>query len=355
MCKRLALFPMTKDLCAVARHAAMLQGYTLSHILAPAYTGLAGQDVSLADGGSTCGVSFAAYSEDTLADCDVLLVDYDENMKELDIYQSATDTARRLGKEVILTRKLAQLLNAPEDVCDTAAGTWPTNIPEQLYEIDVPVITVLSQGPRTDQLAVELTLRKHFMDAGYKVAQLSSHIAGTLFGFDSLPTFLYEQRDAYDKMLRFNHYVKDMTQAASPDVLIMGAPEGIMKYNNNVLMGMGYLPQIICDAVPSDLPVLCMYHAKYNKLYLDDISLFGQYRLGAAIQHFHAANSFFSAQSTALSLKKEYTDLKSDFVLHSLKDVKVTDYHLVNVLDAASAQGLFRAMQDELTDNACAV
>lgn len=143
---KLSLFPMTRDLCAVARYSSMLQGYTISHLFVPSFVQMENWDVSQIDGGNFSSMKLSHYNRDRLNECDVIFLDYDENIEDLMLYKEVIADANELNKEIIIARKL-------EDKMRTSPLSWPTTPPHEenpkadfLHEISVPVIMVLSYG-----------------------------------------------------------------------------------------------------------------------------------------------------------------------------------------------------------------
>ena len=352
MLQKLALFPMTRDMCAVARNQSILRGYSLTQLLVPGFTMLAGEDISRIDGGSFANVRLAKYGADALVDCDVLFVDYDENMQVISMYNDVIQTAKEMGKDVVFSRKLRSQLREKNISQSNNVPLLSNSDFDYLYEINVPVITVLSQGPRTDQFALELALRNHFSNEGYKVAQVGSYEASSFFGFSDLPDFLHEPFDAYEKILKFNHYVKELIDNEKPDLLILGISGAIMKYNDRLLNGLGVLPFIACSAVRSDLQILSMYRDNYKNVYFDEMFNYGAYRLSAPIRFFNISNTCLVPEMSSDIPKRKYIDLTSNFVLENIHcDVQDGEYHIFNVLNHDSANGAFIAAQELLTGN----
>ena len=359
MAKRLSMFPMTRNLCAAARHPSLLQGYVFVDLMIPSFTGLEGQDISRVDGGDPANTLLVTYEASKLANCDVLMMDYEENWTDITAYRQVMEQAQTMGKEVVLSHALARQLKAEQ----ATPLTWPGELPMQedndgdrLYEIRVPVIMVLGQGSRTDNFAVELALRSYFIEMGYTVSQIGSHAASTFFGFGTLPDFLYEPRDAYEKTLKFNRYAKEMTLREKSHLLIVGVPDSITKYNDRLLFGMGYIPQSVCNAVKCDEAILCLYHIGFNKMYLDELAQLCKYHLNAPTQFFNVANTWIKTEPPgAGNLEWSYVETSSAQVLRYLDKEDCGEYHMFNVLNSTSAHKACIAMKQVLTDNVSAI
>jgi len=352
MLKKLSLFPPTKDLCALVRHRSLLQGYTLARIFAPDFMKLADQDISFVDGGNSEGIYFSKYCEEALLDCDVLFVDYHENLPKLPFYKEVIEKATELGKEVIISRALREKLSGvPEPLQNPTYSNEPLKA-NHMYDIRMPVITVLTSGNSTDQLHVELALKKHFVDLGYNVSQIGSRDICQFLGFPSLPEFLHEPGDAFEKILKTNHFIKNLTEAEQPELLIIGVPNTIVKFNNKILQGAGVLPYIVCNAVESDVSVLCTYYGHTKKEYYNEMSKLGEYRLNCPINFFGISNIGISYDATTFEYGVTYVNLDSDFVLQRMNDeIEPNGYHMFNTLDRESMAMACEAVQDSLSDN----
>jgi len=355
MQNRLSLYPMTKDMCAIARYSNMLQNYSLYGLYSPSFSGLNGEDINTIDGGILSNYQLSDYSTDANIMNDTILLDYDENMKDVSIYSDALCAAKNQYRDVIISRKLDNILHLGTH--STATNIAFSEKPEidRLYDFSIPVITILSQGARTDQFATELALRTHFIKEGYRVSQVSSFDGSTFLGFPSLPSFLFEPRDAYEKTLKFNHYIASLIDIEKPDVLILGVPNGVMKFNNKLLEGLGFLPYIVCSAVRSDVLVLCTYHVDYTKEFYDEMSRYGMYHFGTPINYFNVANACFIPGSTGeygTETKKKYIDLNSEFVLSKINNgISYGEHTLFNALDENSVKRACLAIHEELLSN----
>jgi len=356
MNKRLSLFPMSRDMCAVARYAALLHGYELAHLLVPGYLRMGGDDASRLDGGTHVGLPLTDYSKDILLECDVIYMDYDETMTSNDLYKEIVTHAKEMGVEVMPSRALRQKLNIIFDNPLAVDDAHHTAAPEKkfLNEINIPVVTVLSHGLFTDQLAVELALRQHFIDAGYRVGQIGSHNVCKLLGFTEMPDFMMEPADAYEKIIRFNKYVSDMVAKDKNEILIIGAPDAIMKYNDRLLQGHGILPYVVCSAVRSDVAIACTYYGDYKKGFFDEVSQYCKYHQGSPIHFFNVANTSAAPDQSVVqdAIRLIYTNLDSSFVLNAINNITAGEYHLFNVLDRDSAKEACLAVQRILSGNA---
>jgi len=345
MIKKLALFPTTKDTCAIARFSSSFVDYELFALFSPSFYQLGGTDISRFDGGSFASLTIEDYSSKKLIGCDSLYVDYEESVSDLKIYRDVINHAKKENIEIILSLQLSKKLEKKSFESIEITNDL------SLYDISAPVISILPQGPYTDQLATELAVRQYFVENGYKVTQIGSCEASLFFGFSATPSFLHNPGDACDKIIAFNHYVYELVEKEQPDLLIMSSYDAIMKYNNKIINGLGILPYIMCSAVRPDAIVVCLYHTIYQKKLLEELSLYCQYHLGCPTTLFNIANVSVTADGVEKN-KLSYVTLESTFVLQGiLHKMDVDDHHLFNALTEESALQASMKLEKLLSDN----
>lgn len=351
MRKKLTYYPMTRDLCAIARYAHLLNGYEINALLVPPHTGYEGKDINIIDGGDETNLQLSLYDDRKLHDCDVLLMDYNPNLKSKEMYNHAIKYATDIGKEVICSQKLINHLEGKIIQIPTHQPIALNFESDRLYGVNIPVITVLTQGAETDQFVIELALRNHFINNGYKVSQIGSFEGSQFFGFASLPNFLYEARDAYEKTLMFNDHVAKMVTQENPNILIMGVPDSIMKYNNQILNGMGYIPSIINNAVNSDIAMLSMYCGNYKLRYFEEMEKYGKYCYNTPIEYFNISNALYTPEMIDEYPNIKYVEVNTPYALDAIKKVNASNYNLFNALNKESMDLTCKNINDALADN----
>ena len=355
MIKKIAFLPANKDVCVAARYYSLLEGYELVHIFTPESVKLDGKPINILDGGPAVPIFLSGYSEEKLLECDSLFVASSYKIEDQLFCKKIVDTAVNSGIEVFSSSLLSNNLGKNVKAVSYFSEQDMPVKSDRLYEVKVPVITVLSQGAYTNQFAVELALRKYFSNKGYKISQIGSNELSYFFGFESIPGFIFDQLDAYKKILKFNHYVRQMLEKEKPELMIIGVPDAIMKYNNRILQGAGVLPFIIGSSVKSDLSILCMYYNMYKKQYFEDISNFLNCRLDALVKYFNISNTTIGTTS-GLADSLDYIGLDSEFVSNNIKSDIYTDGHFAfNVLDDNFSEKAFDLMYDDLTNNVFAL
>ena len=342
---KLSMYPMTMEQCAIARYSSLLKDFTLGHCMIPSHFALFDKDISFLDGGETANIILSDYTDEKLEQSDALFLDYGNNPKKDGLYEDIIRYANNLGKKVFISSEFDTGFSD-----DAIIQSIKYN--DILFDIPIPVITVLSQGDLTNQVAVELALRKYFTDEGYKVSQIGSFKSCHLFGFNSIPSFMYEPHDAYEKILYFNHYVNNLVNIEQPDLLIIGVSDPIMKFSNRKLQGLGLLPQMICNAVTSDIIVICMYYSEYLPKMFYELSNHCKYRMGCEANFFSLANTIFKSDISLGEVRSKYISVDSSTVLDSIcKHGESDKYHLFNPLTGTSVDKACECIMSMLVRN----
>jgi peptide maturation system protein (TIGR04066 family) len=345
MIKKLALYPATKNNCTVARFSSLLDGYVFEAIFVPQFYKLEGVDIAQVDGGEPTNITVVSYSQELLTKCDVLYIDYDENIEDLRLYQEVISHAEKAGMEIVLSLYLSKELNSQ------SLDIQYLQIEEKkLYTIPVPVIAVLSQGLHTNQFATELSLRQYFLNNGYRVEQIGSCEASLLFGFTTAPDFLYSYGDAFNKIVAYNHYLHRMIEKSKPELLIMGVSSPIMRFNNKVLYDMGIQSYIMCTAARPDASIVNIYHGVYPEEFFDSLSLYCQHHLSCSSKFYNIANCQVEADGPEKD-EVSYVTLESKYVKQSIQKMAPKKYNLFNALDKESVSQACVAIEDALSGN----
>ena len=160
-------------------------------------------------------------------------------------------------------------------------------------QIFVPVVFVAGTAPYTEKFHVQLALRKHLLDNGYKVSVIGSKTYSGLFGLHSFPFFMYENMDNIQKIILFKKYVKYIEMIEQPDLIIIGIPGAIMAINKKHHFDFGITAYMVSQAVAGDYVIMSMlYGKKYTTEQLEELSRVCKYRLNFEVDSFHLSNAW---------------------------------------------------------------
>lgn len=343
MSRKLAIFPIDHSTATFARYAHLGQYETIA-LLSPMLNVLAGSDISKLDGGDKANIKLHMDYQQKIAESDVVYFVDSESGIDDTLYRELIAQAKKLAKEVIISDRVLRSLENPLTVDQPASP--------KLLAIDVPIISVLAIGEKCGQAQTEFSLGKYFVDQGYRVLQIGTQEYSHLLGCLSLPAFLFDPAiDVQSKIISFNQFIYQACQQEDPDVIILGVPNPIMKYNNDILNGLGILPFIIQNAIATDIGVVNLYYDDYNYEYLNFIMQLCKYRLNIAAKYFGVSNTTASKNMEEQN-KLEYLYVNRDFVKANLKpEIGKDEFTLFSIFDEESMQQACKKIEQELLAN----
>lgn len=247
---------------------------------------------------------------DELERCDsVLFLDCMDNNYSL--YAERINSALQLNKEVLVVKAVIQRLKdmIGDTVLDkvkiVGGGENCTNIKKNNYlrQINVPVIAILGLGEYCGKFNCEIALRHFFQEKGYSVFQLGSKDYSSLFGFDSMPSDIFEQDiPTVKKSLLFNQYLYQAYKKTDPDIIILGISEGIMQVTHRILNNFGEMAVAVGQAVQIDIGMLGVYYQQelneqYIK-YIEKLRAYNRYKFNCPTDYIFISNTDIEIDET---------------------------------------------------------
>lgn len=203
-----------------------------------------------------------------------------------------------------------------------------------LNDIKVPVIFVCGNGERTNKFHIQLSLRRKLHAEGYRVAQIGSRNYCEILGFHSFPSFMYSGRlTETEKILSFNHFVKQLEISEKPEVIVIGIPGGIMPFNNILTNHFGIFAYEISQAVKPDAAIFSVLYENYKPYFFDLMSETVKYKLGIDISCFNLANTQVDWDTSKQRRSFSYSVFNSTFIdekICKLGSLRIPIYNILN-------------------------
>jgi len=343
---KIAIFPIDHQTVTFARYA-YLGEYKPIALVSPDLCVMDGSDISKLDGGKTANILLHANYHQKISECDIVYFMNSESVLDITIYKELITYAKQLNKKVIVSDKVHLLLKDSENLNKDLISASPN-----LLTIDAPIISVLTAGEKCGQPQTEFSLGEYFRGQGYEVLQIGTQEYSNLLGCLNLPSFLFDKTiQIQDKILMFNRFIYKAFKKEEPDVIIVGVPCPIMKYNDDILNGLGIFPFIIQSAIQSDVGIINLNYQEYSYEYLNNLMLFCKYRLNIETKYFGVSNTVESKNIGELD-KLEYLHISSEFVKNNLKpEIGKDDYTLFPIYDKEATMKAYKKIEQELLAN----
>ena len=99
---------------------------------------------------------------------------------------------------------------------------------------------------------------RRFRELGYNVEVISTRLDSEVLGINPIPQFMFETgMSESEKIIKYNHYVKQIELVKDPDLIIIGVPGGIMPFDKVNYNNFGAIAFLISMAVSVDYAILC--------------------------------------------------------------------------------------------------
>ncbi|MNJ51047.1 hypothetical protein D3C77_463400 [compost metagenome] len=220
---------------------------------------------------------------------------------------------------------------------------------EHIYPIDTPVVFVLGMSERCHKLELQLTLREQMVNAGYKVSQVGSRSYCEMFGFHSMPEYMFTHHyPEHKKVVMFNHFIKAIELKEKPDLIVIGVPGGLFPFNDEFTNKFGLLAYEISRAVHPDTALLSVLYEDYKTEYYAELSKTVKYRFGVEIDCFNLANVKFDWDGSSQNRMMSYNMIESQYVNEAIKQYDMPHQPVYNVFCPQDAENIVNDLLNQL-------
>ena len=162
---------------------------------------------------STYGITNRSYDE-LLNECNTVLILDNYRKYSQNKYYSVIDDANRLGKDVLITPlvvsqldlsgyegKFSLLKKEPCNILEIDQR-YNMEIHNKLYDLEIPAVGVMGQGINCGKFECQ-KLVNNVLSTECKTVVLSTNALGALYGFYTMPDFMYVSLSFNEKVLKF--------------------------------------------------------------------------------------------------------------------------------------------------------
>lgn len=137
----------------------------------------------------------------------------------------------------------------------------------KLCELSTPVLGVFGTSSMQGKFTMQLTLRKLFLDSGYKVGQLGTEPSSLLYGFDKIYPMGYNSNlsvSRHEALQVINEKLMEI-EKSQPDIIIVGSQAGtIPEFTTNIAFYTFKQIEFLMATNP-DIVILCVnFNDEYN-------------------------------------------------------------------------------------------
>ncbi|WP_051986377.1 TIGR04066 family peptide maturation system protein [Clostridium amazonitimonense] len=361
--KKAMIYPVDRESLPLIRYNDLIEEYDVIYTVSPKGWGFRGKDCGVLDGGKEINKTITDDFDTALNLCQcVIFVESDMVIDFEKMIFPKIEKALNDGKDIVCTieipdkfkeriEKLREIKNGrfkqytKENKCD-----FKLIEKEYIFDINVPVIGVFGTTERTGKFDIQLALREKFMNQGYKVSQIGTRHYSEIMGFHSFPKFMVSSSiNESNKIMLFNHYVKNIELTEKPDIILIGVPGGVMPYNNNYTNKFGILAFEVCNAVQFDSVVMSTLYEDYDERYFTTMHESLKYKLGLEIDAFNITPLKGDFKILDFTNRFGFLTLDSDFIDDKIRKFNNLDFKIFNILNEKNKEDLAEYLIDKLS------
>lgn len=193
-------------------------------------------------------------------------------------------------------------------------------IEEGFLRLTVPVILVGGLLECSDILNVLLCLTIKFINIGLHPAVVTKQPIGQLFGFHSINhIFSSPNNTESSKIIEINRYLAAVEHYDCPDVIIVEAPDAVMRYSDADPNGFGILTYMLAQAIRPDIFVCCVPVRLAVGEFIESLSRDFRTRLGTPIHAVQVSNIVMDSPDLNQDKKISYVHVDQNRVQDQIK------------------------------------
>ena len=269
--KRAVLYPYNKEMHSLVRYRDMLP-FEIVTVVDPVAKGLVGKDAGVVIGEQPCGLRIQPNLYEALREGDTLILGYVDQLMRIqqrDLLKELIEMALEANLNIFSFqavdpdryRDLYQLAEQNNrSIAFPHIGFDEIVASQEAYDlypnVDAPVVAVMGTSSQQGKFTLQMALRRSFLNADYKVAQIGTEHHSELLGMDfAFPmgygSTLKMPQQSYVPFLDFK--MREINHHKQPEIIITGSQSGTIPYdvydhNTHSLSSLAFLLGVKPDA-----------------------------------------------------------------------------------------------------------
>ncbi|MCL2052316.1 MAG: hypothetical protein FWG91_11420 [Lachnospiraceae bacterium] len=319
----IALYPYCAEMLPLVRHFEKMQEkYTITRLFSLPGLGLGGKDAAYALNHPHLGLlvqdKFEPYDPSWAV---LFLTRVPLKIIDNEWLAKITETTLLAGKKVVyfdnceenVPRELLRLTDLYPDgiviITEDKQSTEAGSNAGKYGLLKTAVILVGGLVAANDTYEVLLAMASCLRKQGLRPAVISKHCHIKMLGKEYHCFNHIMARHGIteaEKIELLNSYIMDLEQAEIPDIILIEAPDSVMRYNNIAPHGFGIQSHMLCQATAPDYFVCCIPKGLAEGEFLTEISKNLFCRLGSYINAVHVSNVVVDSAEVLQTKKVSY-------------------------------------------------
>lgn len=314
---QVAIYPFCLELLPVVKAFNTIQDkYILKRIIAPLGYGLSGKDAGFIANQNDTGFIISDTLDEDSKDWEILLVTETENIEK----SLESEMISYIQRTLQVNKKVVYYVNDYKNINNEIKilrQKYKPNfeiidvLPEidKKYEVTVsdmiqtPVVLIGGLIGKNDTGEVTLKLYEYLKNQGKNVMVFFNNPIGKIFEFESIYSVFKRNILEVEKIKMTHRIIQNYELKKHPDIILIEAPDTIMRYSNMIPNGYGIWTYMLSLSVSFDYFICCIPFESVNKQFIKYINDDIKNILGCSIDVVHAVNVILDGITTSESKK----------------------------------------------------
>lgn len=330
--EKVLVYPYSKSYQPYVWTGKIDENKIIQSLVSPNGWGLEGKEVKYNKGKY---VINSDYSSELKKCSTVWFVEDDIHPLPEDLLLSKVVEAINNEKDIIYTRykdklmydKVMNLLpNLKKDSISPNRKNMNELVNNYCYSIKVPVVAILGIEENVQKFDVQVALWRMFRELDYNVEAISTRLDSEIIGINSIPKFMLEtDMSDTEKIIQYNHYIKQIEITKKPDLIIIGVPGSVLPFDKINHNNFGTMAFLISMAVPVDYAILCSPFYKNTDFDFTELKRDIFYKYGFEVVYCHIAPVALDLRSIYEDYIRRFFTIKEEYVQIELNKVGKND------------------------------
>ena len=359
-----ALYPFCAEFMSTVRHFNEIQkDYHLCSLISPSGLGLDGRDASHACNHPPIGLNVTSQLSPRKSKWEILIVAKPLHEKGIsdDMLVFAVKSTLDAGKRVVycdnralhrIPSEIRALINDSNGRLSFASCSsnpiMPFEDPYQHQPIRTPIIVVGGLIQEPDVSEVLISIARQATSVGMRPLVFANHSVGHIMGFHSIShIFDNTALSEAEKAKAINRAIADIVDLAAPDVVLIEAPDALMRFDENIPNGFGIKSFMLCQAISPDFLVACIPYPFVSAHTVRQLGEDFIHRFGTPLAAIHISNTVVDMIELAQFLEISYVYNNIATVRDKIdRDKASISIPVYNILEETSPEKLLEHLCD---------
>ncbi|MFZ2538236.1 MAG: TIGR04066 family peptide maturation system protein [Oscillospiraceae bacterium] len=311
--KNVMIYPFREQHISTVKYlSAFHESFTVGAVCAPTGLGLIGKDVSHVANRDPLGIIVEGDPKQALDKNDMLLIlsETDDVVRRLAV-DLMIDAANQ-KKDIFCLMELSDEENDKlEALCKANNCLFECNLSsvdnqilnktigyrKKIYKPSVPVMFVGGLIESADQMEILVGMTNELRQKGYRVSAFGNGEACNFLGLHSYK-FILNTENAPKMIKQLNHFVQEVEEDESPDIILIQVPGAMLRYNDVLTGDFGIYTYLFSQAFIPDYFICCSMYDILEESFFKMVSSDFERRFGFKVDGIHPSNQLIDSMDS---------------------------------------------------------